>query len=184
MKPFASQPDGSVDAGISRDEALLLQSLTAQISGLLRNGDVDDPAVARMLPDAYPDDEAASAEFRRFTASGLIERKVTNADTVLLTLSNAIESGSVRLDSHEAQAWLRSLTDIRLTLASRLGIETDDQEPAGDTVLQDLYDWLGFVQNSLVEAIVEALDHAPRDQTPRDQATGGENVSHDEFSDD
>lgn len=153
MKAFASQPGGAVEASISRDEALLLQSLASQISALLREGDGRDPAVARMLPDAYPDDEAASAEFRRFTASGLIERKVLNADIMLMSLSDAIETGSVKLDPPEAQSWLRCLTDIRLTLASRLGIEADDQEPTDDTVLQDLYDWLGYVQNSLVEAL-------------------------------
>lgn len=164
MRAFSTRPDGTVEAHVSRDEALLLQSLASQVSALLRDGNDSDPAVARMLPDAYPDDEAASAEFRRFTASGLIDRKVANADTVLLSLSEAIETGNLTLDAAEAQAWLRSLTDIRLTLASRLGIESDDQAPSGDTVLQDLYDWLGFVQNSLVEAIDRSLDaeNSPR----------------------
>jgi hypothetical protein len=113
-----------------------------------------------MLPDAYPDDARASAEFRRFTASGLIERKVANAGTVMMTLTSAIETGEVRLDAGEAGAWLRCLTDIRLTLAARLGIETDDQPPSEDTVLQDLYDWLGSLQNSLVDAVDAAPGEA------------------------
>jgi hypothetical protein len=48
---------------------------------------------------------------------------------------------------------MRSLTDIRLTLASRLGIESETQAPSEDAILQNLYDWLGFLQNSLVEAV-------------------------------
>jgi len=119
----------------------------------------------RLLPDAYPDDPDASAEFRRFTAGGLIERKLANADTVILTLSAAIESGKLRLDAGEAGAWLRSLTDIRLTLASRLGIESDDQAPSEDAILQNLYDWLGFLQNSLVEAVDAAPADAPTAST-------------------
>ncbi|HNP15525.1 MAG: DUF2017 domain-containing protein [Cryobacterium sp.] len=153
MKAFAARDDGVIVAAISRDEALLLQNLASQVSVLLREGNANDPAVIRMLPDAYPGDPASSAEFRRYTASGLIDRKVSNADVVIVTLSAAIDSGEVTLDRGQAQAWLRSLTDIRLSLASRLGIESDDQEPNGDGVLQGLYDWLGFLQNSLVEAV-------------------------------
>lgn len=153
MKPFERAGDGTVSAGIERDEALLLQNLASQLTALLREGDGMDPAIVRLLPDAYPDDPAASAEFRRFTAGGLVERKIANAETLLVTLSYSIETGMLRLDPQEAGAWLRSLTDIRLTLASRLGIESEDQAPSSDTILQDLYDWLGFLQNSLVEAV-------------------------------
>lgn len=171
MKAFTAEPDGSIQAAIDRDEALLLQNLAAQVSDLLRNGNGNDPAIVRLLPDAYPQDHVASAEFRRYTASGLVDRKVLNADIVLTTLTSAIETGVVRLNEQEAQAWLRSLTDIRLTIASRLGIETDDDVSSDDSVLQDLYDWLGFIQNSLVEAIEhESIDHDVHDTA----ATGDE----------
>ncbi len=153
MKPFERADDGTVSAGIERDEALLLQNLASQLTALLREGDGMDPAVVRLLPDAYPNDPDASAEFRRFTAGGLVERKLANADTLMATLSESIETGVLRLDPQQAGAWLRSLTDIRLTLASRLGIESDDQGPSEDAILQNLYDWLGFLQNSLVEAV-------------------------------
>lgn len=166
MRAFTAQPDGSIQAEIGRDEALLLQNLASQVSHLLRDGSEDDPALVRLLPDAYPEDAAASAEFRRFTASGLLDRKIANADVVLLSLSSAIETGIVHLHGAEVQCWLRHLTDIRLALASRLGIESDDHEPTGDRMLQELYDWLGFIQNSLVEA----LDYTFADTTP-DSAT-------------
>lgn len=159
MKPFERADDGTVSAGIERDEALLLQNLASQLTALLREGDGMDPAIVRLLPDAYPDDPDASAEFRRLTVDGLVERKLANADILMVTLSDSIETGVLRLDPTQAGAWLRSLTDIRLTLASRLGIESEDQAPSSDTILQDLYDWLGFLQNSLVEAVdVEASD--------------------------
>ena len=153
MRAFIAQPDGTVFAQLSRDEALLLQNLTSQVSGLLREGSATDPALVRLLPQAYPEDHEASAEFRRYTASGLVDRKLSNAETVLTSLSSSMDSGDLHLHGPEAQAWLRCLTDIRLTLASRLGIEADDQGPNDDFVLQELYDWLGFMQNSLVEAV-------------------------------
>ncbi len=153
MRAFHREPDDTVVASIDRDEALLLQNLASQVTALLVEGDGLDPAIVRLLPDAYPDDSAASAEFRRFTAGGLVERKLANADVVIMTLSESIETGEVRLDPEQAGAWLRSLTDIRLTLASRLGIESETQAPSEDAILQNLYDWLGFLQNSLVEAV-------------------------------
>jgi hypothetical protein len=59
----------------------------------------------------------------------------------------------VKVDAQAAQAWVRSLTDIRLTIAARLGIETDDDVESGDAVVRDLYNWLGFVQGSLVDCL-------------------------------
>ena len=152
MRGFERHQDGSISAKIDRDEALLLQSLASQLATLLQSPDDGDPAVIRLLPDAYPDDADASAEFRRFTQDGLVERKLHNATLVTTTLSAAADSGELSLNPNETVAWMKALTDIRLTLASRLGIEREDDRSA-DVVLQDLYDWLGFVQNSLVEAL-------------------------------
>ncbi|WP_168626789.1 MULTISPECIES: DUF2017 family protein [unclassified Cryobacterium] len=152
MRGFERHQDGSISAKIDRDEALLLQSLASQLATLLQSPDDGDPAVIRLLPDAYPDDADASAEFRRFTQDGLVERKLHNATLVTTTLSAAVDSGELSLNPGETLAWMKALTDIRLTLASRLGIEREDDRSA-DIVLQDLYDWLGFVQNSLVEVL-------------------------------
>ena len=165
MRAFQREPGGHITASIDRDEALLLQSLAGQLATVLHTPSDVDPAVLRLLPDAYPDDAEASSEFRRLTESGLRERKLANADTLMTTLSESVETGELRLDSTQAAAWLRSLTDLRLTLANRLGIESDDgndesgnpdsadTDSTSDDILQDLYDWLGYLQNSLVEAV-------------------------------
>ncbi len=119
---------------------------------LLFEPDADDPALARMLPDAYPDDPEASAEFRHYTTESLAERKIANSGVIASTLS-AAPRGEVTLDPQATQAWLRSLTDIRLALASRLGIETEEDEDRGDPAMLDVYRWLGFLQESLVAAL-------------------------------
>ena len=59
------------------------------------------------------------------------------------------------------QAWLRALTDIRLSLAVRLGIETDEDADAASAqsddeataAMSDIFDWLGYVQETLVAAL-------------------------------
>lgn len=108
-----------------------------------------DPALARLLPDAYRGDAEAASDHRRFTELGLVDRKVANARTVIRVLENY----EVRLAAAEVQAWLRHLTDLRLVLAARLQIEDDDDEGTGDEAMLDLYDWLGYLQGTLVECL-------------------------------
>jgi len=63
----------------------------------------------------------------------------------------------VRLDAQEATAWMRAIGDIRLVLASRLGIveDGDDGDVHDDetAMLRAIYDWLAFVQDTLVGAV-------------------------------
>ena len=118
----------------------------------------DDPVLARLLPDAYSDDPDASGEFRKYTEQGLRSAKVAAARTVLATLPPS--GGKIRLSEPEAQAWLRSLNDVRLALSVRLGIteELDDAEPGPDpddprAAYLWVYQWLAILQESLVEAL-------------------------------
>ena len=119
----------------------------------------DDPALARLFPDAYLDDTEASAEFRRFTERSLREAKVANATTALETLMRSGEK--VTLTPQEAEAWLGALTDMRLALGSRLGIteegmaelaELPDEDPRAATF--HVYDWLTYLQESLVQSLM------------------------------
>lgn len=133
----------------------------------------EDPVLQRLLPDGYSEDEEASADFRRYTERDLSTSKVDNAKAVIASLQQAgldldeLEASShqleVELDDDAVQAWLKSLTDVRLSLAVRLGIGSDDDEgepapgPEGDeeavAVMADVYDWLGYVQETLVLAL-------------------------------
>lgn len=130
----------------------------------------EDPVLARLLPDAYRDAPDDSAEFRRFTEQSLTSRKVANAEIMIGSLVEAgfdpaagIEgqaSVEVELADEAVQAWLRALTDVRLALAVRLGIEDESDHEiivhsADEAVaaMAEVYDWLGFVQESLVVAL-------------------------------
>ncbi|WP_309621076.1 DUF2017 domain-containing protein [Salinibacterium sp.] len=108
-----------------------------------------DPALARLLPDAYKNDLSASSEHRRLTEGGLVDRKIAHARLVVASLT----SSSITLDEAAAQSWLRTLTDLRLTIASRLRIIDDGDEGTGDEALLDVYDWLGYLQGTLLDAI-------------------------------
>jgi hypothetical protein len=182
---------GGVLGGFSGFEADLLRSLASQLVELLRNEEAaptathdplealldfsgpttepDDPVLARLFPTAYPDDDEAAGEFRRFTEGALRDGKARNAVLIIDQLEEAglpselEEDGlwiEVELRPEQAQAWLRSFTDIRLALATRLGIEEGDEDywrslPDEDprSHVHDIYEWVGYLQETLVEAL-------------------------------
>lgn len=118
----------------------------------------DDPALARLLPDAYRDDPQAASEFRRYTDKDLRAGKVAAAKTVLATVPE--HGGRVILSAEEGETWLRALNDIRLALGVRLGITEELSEQMADLGPRDprygvfaVYDWLTAMQDSLVRAM-------------------------------
>lgn len=175
-------------------EADLLRSLASQMVELLRNERAepaaptadafealmsefsgattipDDPVLARLFPTAYPDDEEAAADFRRFTESGLRDGKAAASGSIIDVLEDAglppelTEDGlviDVELTPDEAETWMRAFTDIRLALATRLGVEADDEDywhslPDDDPRAQahDIYEWVGYLQETIVEALM------------------------------
>jgi hypothetical protein len=117
-----------------------------------------DPALARLLPDAYPDDPQASADFRRYTEASLRERKGAAVATALATLDRP--GPRRRLDPAEALAWLGVLTDLRLVLGTRLDIAEDWLAQAAalppdhpNRVAFAVYDWLSYLQEQLVRCL-------------------------------
>ena len=129
----------------------------------------EDPVLQRLFPTAYADDEEAAAEFRRFTEGTLRDGKADAAVALIDGLEEAglppelTEDGlmiDVELDEPTAETWMRSFTDIRLALATRLGVEEGDEEkwhalPDDDPRAQahDIYEWVGWLQETLVEAL-------------------------------
>jgi len=154
----APRPAGSpATPGESADEVLLLD-LAAIVATDSPAAPPEDPVLARLLPDAYGDDPDAAGEFRRYTEQGLRSGKVAAAQTVLATLPSG--GGRVRLSAGDAEAWLRSLNDVRLALGVVLGI-TEDYErefaslDPGDPreAYMHVYDFLTFLQETLVRAL-------------------------------
>jgi hypothetical protein len=150
--PFRRRGDDLL-LDLPEHEARLLGDLVSQLVTVLEGGDPGDPAVARLLPSAYPDDEEAAAEFRRFTADDLTARKLANARRVL---DDVAVPTAERLDAAGQRSWLRTLTDLRLVLGSRLGVTADGPAPSDDphvVVMHDVFDWLGYLQESLVQTL-------------------------------
>ena len=190
MSYFRSRRKGRVYVEMPAYSALLIADLARQLVELLSDGeptdaaDVDpleelialdvpreppsDPALLRLLPDARTDDDEANAEFRRFTEKGLRRTKADTAKVVVASVGDIDPETAVgdalvefELSRDDARAWLRCLTDLRLTLAARLELTADDDEetwlalppddPRGS--LYRIYGWLGYQLESLLEAV-------------------------------
>jgi hypothetical protein len=103
-------------------------------------------ALRRLFPPAYPSDEEAESEFRRFIGQELTASKLE----ALETLSKTAEK--TELSEGEATAWLRALNDIRLWLGTLLDIKEDDAGELDDPP-HALYHVLTWLQSLLVDAI-------------------------------
>ncbi len=129
----------------------------------------EDPVLRRLFPTAYLGDDDAAGEFRRFTEGGLRDGKSRAAATIIDVLEEAglppEPTGEdltidVELDPETALVWMRSFTDLRLALGTRLEVEEGDEDhwdslPDDDPRAQahHIYDWLGFLQETLVHAM-------------------------------
>ncbi|MDE0546940.1 DUF2017 family protein [Microbacterium sp. C7(2022)] len=150
----------------ARIEAAHLAGLVGQFIELLDDSaSVDeDAALARLVPDAYRDDDAAAQEFRDLTQDDLLARRRSDATLVLRDLPRAndlpdspddaamLEQITIALSHAEAQAWMRTLAAVRLVLATRLGITDTDTHAESDPRF-GIYDWLGYRLHVLVEAL-------------------------------
>jgi hypothetical protein len=122
----------------------------------------EDPVLQRLFPNAYPHDPDAASDFRRFTEHDLKVRKISEAQLVLQRLQDTDRGAhDVRIPLDEADQWLRTLTSVRLAVATRLGITDAESADELATLPEDdprafmlsVYDWLGFAQETLVTAL-------------------------------
>jgi hypothetical protein len=82
-----------------------------------------DPALARLFPPMSVSDPDLAAEMRGLTVDEVRRSKLANLAVVARTLATGAETVLVRRG--EELQWLAALTDVRLVLGSRLGIDDD-----------------------------------------------------------
>jgi hypothetical protein len=145
--------DGAIERRFTGAERKMIRNLATGLADVMATADdpdgFDDPVVQRLLPDAVPGDEEASAEFRAATRERLAEAKAAGAQRVVTDLE-AAPGGVVRLDDEAAVVWAKALGDLRIALAERVGID-DVQKATSPQGL--MYAWLTWLQGSLVEVL-------------------------------
>lgn len=156
---------------LTRIEAVHLRGLVDQFVDLLADTTdaAADPAVARLVPSAYPEDAASDADFRSATQVDLLRRRADDAGAVLADLAaagdvedpqamapeDALSELVIALDPERTTVWLRTLAALRLVLASRLGVTSEDDHDPEDARF-GVYEWLGYRLDGLTRAASES----------------------------
>ncbi|WP_405780431.1 DUF2017 domain-containing protein [Streptomyces sp. NBC_00859] len=170
---FEAAPGGGAAVVLDEVEISILRSLAVQLLELVGPGEEpvegedplaalfsegpskppDDPALARLFPDAYGEKEPDfSSEFRRFTENDLRARKREDALALVRALDRAGADGAgdephgatrrsgrrkrglpdgaveLRLSLEDSRHWLGALNDLRLTIGTRLDVSDEDEE--------------------------------------------------------
>lgn len=161
--------DATVRMRMARVEGAQLAHLVDDFRELVgADRDVEDPAIARLVPDPYPEDDEASLAFRDATRDDLLDRRALDADimrTALagmrgdighMTQSEAFTEHDIDIPLSDVDAWMRTLTALRLVIAERLGIQSDDDHDPEDA-RYGVYDWLGYRLELTIEAADQLL---------------------------
>ncbi|WP_314423738.1 DUF2017 family protein [uncultured Microbacterium sp.] len=161
--------DAIVRVRMARLEAAQLAQLVDDFRELVGSDrDASDPAIRRLVPDPYPDDDEASRSFRQATQEDTLDRRALDADVVRAALADlrgdvasmsqvdAFTEHSLDIPDSDVDSWLRTLTALRLVIAERLGIESDDDNDPDDARF-GVYDWLGYRLELIIEAADEIL---------------------------
>ncbi|QIM18646.1 DUF2017 family protein [Leucobacter coleopterorum] len=172
-------PNSGLRLLLNYDEAAMLDQLITQLMQLLQSHSgtaldpdplfasleiggseeiPEDPALARLFPNAYEEDKQSS-QFRRVTEQGLLNRKLQDAALVssALGLGGGLPDKDTQFEvdilASTLPAWVKTITALRLAIAARIGLDTaedhdrllKDEETRG-TVL--VFDWLAAILES------------------------------------
>lgn len=134
--------------------------LAAMVGITSHDSPPEDEVLLRLLPNAYAD-QVDAAEFRRYTESTLRAKKFGHSMSMRINLKSAID-GIIEIDHDGANDWLGAMNDIRLALGVRLNVEQHSHEElellAPDDPMRGVYavySWLGWLQESLIVALMD-----------------------------
>lgn len=130
-------------------EVAILRGLVGDVVTLVGTEPAGNAAYDRLFPPPSKDERTAE-ELRGLIHDDLREAKLGAARDLLGSLP---DDGRVALDVETAERWLTALNDVRLALGTSIGIteESYDTDDA-DTAL-DIYRWLTFLQDTLIESL-------------------------------
>ncbi len=148
------RPDGGhgyvIDLG--EPERGLIRSTAEQLKELLV--ETDGPVLRRLFPPPYGDDTERNEGWAALARPELIENRLASLDRVIATVD------ATSLDEEQADAWMRSLNDVRLVLGTVLDVAEDDVAPVVDernAATYQAYELLGILLELLVQARASRL---------------------------
>jgi hypothetical protein len=146
---------GEYQVRLPPDERDILRDLPSQLRQVLASG---DPSLRRLFPPAYnaPEQAELESEYRRLMGEDLM----ASHERALTLMEETVDAE--RLDGEQLNAWAAALNELRLVLGTRLDVTEDmyeqEMDPADERAPAfALYTYLGWLQEQVVEALVEGL---------------------------
>ena len=167
MADVRRDPTGEIRLELEEYEADLLRQLFDEMRTLLE-ADIppSDAVLRRLFPDAFEDEEQASA-YRELIGDELHDRKTAALRSArdVVGIGGAVNAS---LGDEQVDQWLALLTDIRLAIGTRLDVteermaaELDPADP--DAAALSVLHWLGWLQESMLAAIDDGQENEGED---------------------
>ena len=152
VHPVSRTAEGDFELRISEREREVLRGVPGELRELLDKGRSDDPALERLFPAAYPDDDERNAEYEQMVGGELMAGRVAAVETMERTID------ATRLSEDELAGWLSAINDVRLVLGTRLGVteETTEEDFEGEDAEGQafaLYAYLTYLEDHVVRAL-------------------------------
>jgi hypothetical protein len=152
---------GKIRAEFQAEEVNILRGVIEEYRAVLDDREGEPEIHERLFPKASLQDDEVDSKYQEMSRDDLDEHKRETLDRVLRFLPP--RGGMKReVGPEDIEAWLVVLTDLRLTLGTRIGVTQETMEsdfeigvPADRQRL--LLDWLGGNQESLVLALTDQL---------------------------
>jgi hypothetical protein len=145
--PFRRRRDNTFTVELADEGRQLIGDLLTQLRDLLTS---DSPALVRLFPPPYGDDEERNQGYAALAGAELVERRIAAIDAMESTLR------SETLTEDELAVWMRSINDIRLVLGTILDVSEDHEPPdvTDDAApLYATYEYLGYLLDRVVAAL-------------------------------
>ncbi|WP_062069325.1 DUF2017 family protein [Demequina sediminicola] len=158
---------------VDREASSAAEDLLAPLANITESAqEPADPALLALLPTASLDDREIAEEFRRLTENDVRNLKIARLHTMWEGLSG--DSTSWMVPFEDGLATASALTDVRLVLASRLHIRSDDDtevlrseilesmgsdghvddQPGAERIWMGMvFESLGWLQQSLMDCL-------------------------------
>jgi hypothetical protein len=146
--------NSSMVVQLDADEADLVRGLLREVRDLMERDDHEDPVVGRLMPAAY-EDAVEQAKYRDVLGDSLRQAKLEAIDVVEQGVGTTGKSEATVSDE-QVPAWLGVITDIRLAIATRIGVtqemmdeQLDPTDP--NAAALSIVHWLAWLQESMIE---------------------------------
>ena len=152
---FKRSRSGTFRIGLGNEEREALRWLCSQLRELLTEPEHDgDPAVARLFPPAYREDEhEKNTEYVQLMRDDLVSGRLQAIATIESTVDGT------ELSEEQLLGWMGALNDMRLVIGTRLDVTEDMEEISDDdprAPMFGLYQYLTWLQSDVIDALQEA----------------------------